>query len=134
MTGRYPTTGADHTGCGARGGGAERGGATVYLLAVGLVFVVFGLFGATVGAARTARQQARVAADLGALAGAGRAVAGSAAACATAGEITRANGARLAACRLDGLDVLVTAEISVTALPGLVRVVSMTSRAGPVRG
>ena len=41
-----------------------------------LVFVLVGLFGAAVGAARTARQQARVAADFGALAGAGRALGG----------------------------------------------------------
>ncbi|WP_091603348.1 Rv3654c family TadE-like protein [Micromonospora mirobrigensis] len=114
--------------------GGDRGSATVYLLAVGLVLVVFGIFGAAVGAARVARQQARVAADLGALAGAGRAVEGPDTACAVAGAIVRANGGRPVACRLDGLDVLVTVEITVTALPGLVREVSVTSRAGPVRG
>ncbi|MGK5671490.1 Rv3654c family TadE-like protein [Micromonospora sp. URMC 106] len=117
-----------------RGTGGERGGATVCLLAVGLVFVVVGLFGAAVGAARTARQQARVAADLGALAGAGQALHGEPAACGRAAEIAAANGGSLLACRLDGLDVLVTAEVAVTPLPGLSRVATATARAGPVRG
>lgn len=113
---------------------ADRGGATVCLLAVGLVFVLVGLFGAALGAARTARQQARVAADFGALAGAARALDGEAVACRLAGELASANRARLSACRLDGLDVLVTAEVTVTPLPWPARTASVTSRAGPVRG
>ncbi|RGC68303.1 hypothetical protein C5N14_13815 [Micromonospora sp. MW-13] len=104
------------------------------LLAAGLVFVVVGLFGAAVGAARTARQQARVAADFGALAGAGRALAGGPEACAYADEVVRANGARLTGCRLDGLDAVVTAEVTVAPVPGLTRVAIVTSRAGPPRG
>ncbi|MFG2010747.1 Rv3654c family TadE-like protein [Micromonospora sp. NPDC048868] len=118
----------------AAGRTGERGGATVCLLAVGLAFVMVGLFGAAVGAARTARQQARVAADFGALAGAGEALLGEPAACGRAAEITAANGGRLLACRLDGLDVLVTAEVAVTPLPGLARVAAASARAGPVRG
>ncbi|WP_434971474.1 Rv3654c family TadE-like protein [Micromonospora peucetia] len=112
----------------------ERGGATVCLLAVGLAFVTVGLFGAAVGAARTARQQARVAADFGALAGAGQALVGESVACGRAAEIIAANGGRLLGCRLDGLDVLVTAEVAVTPLPGLARVATVSARAGPVRG
>ncbi|SCL57612.1 helicase/secretion neighborhood TadE-like protein [Micromonospora citrea] len=112
----------------------ERGGATICLLAVGLVFVLVGLFGAAVGAAQTARQQARVVADLGALAGAGQALQGEPTACRRAAEIAAANGGSLLACRLDGLDVLVTAEVAVTPLPGLARVATATARAGPVRG
>ncbi|MEU6075848.1 Rv3654c family TadE-like protein [Micromonospora sp. NPDC047074] len=117
----------------AEQGAEERGGATVCLLAIGLVFVMVGLFGAAVGAARTARQQAQVAADFGALAGAGQALLGEPAACARAVEITTANGARLLACRLDGLDVLVTAEVAVAPLPGLARAARASARAGPVR-
>ncbi|MEV0425293.1 Rv3654c family TadE-like protein [Micromonospora sp. NPDC050495] len=113
---------------------AERGGATLCLLAVGLVFVLIGLFGAAVGAARLARQQARVAADFGALAGAGQVLDGDVVACARAGEVTRANGGRLMACRLDGLDVLITAQVEVSPLPGLRRTATVTSRAGPIRG
>ncbi|MEU3452461.1 Rv3654c family TadE-like protein [Micromonospora sp. NPDC006766] len=113
---------------------ADRGGATVLLLAVGLVFVLVGLFGAALGSARVARQQARNAADFGALAGAGRALEGDGAACGRADELVRANGGRLVACRLDGLDAVVTAEVGVSPLPGLVRTATVTSRAGPVRG
>ncbi|MEH1098189.1 Rv3654c family TadE-like protein [Micromonospora sp. CPCC 205561] len=111
----------------------ERGGATVCVLAVGLAFVVAGIFGAAVGAAGTARQQARVAADLGALAGAGQALLGEPLACRRAAEIANANGGRLLACRLDGLDVLVTAEVIVEPLPGLTRAARAGARAGPVR-
>ncbi|RIV36176.1 Rv3654c family TadE-like protein [Micromonospora radicis] len=119
---------------GDRAGDRERGGATICLLAVGLVFVLAGLFGAGVGAARVARQQARVAADLGALAGAARALQDGAAACARADEIVAANGARLVRCRLDGLDLLVTAELTVEPVPGLTRIATASSRAGPLRG
>jgi secretion/DNA translocation related TadE-like protein len=116
------------------GAATDRGGATICLLAVGLVFVLVGLFGAALGAARTARQQARVAADFGALAGAGRALEGEAAACGAAGKLVGLNAARLSACRLDGMDVLVTAEVRVTPLPWLTRTATATSRAGPIRG
>ncbi|MEV2236618.1 Rv3654c family TadE-like protein [Micromonospora sp. NPDC049891] len=115
-------------------GDGERGGATICLLGVGLLFVVAGLFGAGVGAARVARQQARVAADLGALAGAGRALQDEPVACARAAELVAANGARLVWCRLDGLDVLVTTEVIVDPLPGMTRTAMATSRAGPLRG
>ncbi|MCI4063816.1 flp pilus-assembly TadE/G-like family protein [Micromonospora sp. R77] len=113
--------------------GRERGGATVCLLAVGLVLLLSGLFGAAVAAARLGRQRAGVAADFGALAAASRVTAGEQPACATAAELVRANGARLVGCRLDGLDVLVTAEVTIRPVPGLVRTASVTSRAGPVR-
>lgn len=113
---------------------ADRGSATIWVLAVGVVIVLVGVFGAALGAARMARQQARVAADFGALAGAGHALDGEAAACGTAGKLARANGARLAACRLDGLDVLVTTQVTVSPLPWLTRTVTATARAGPVRG
>ncbi|WBC13583.1 flp pilus-assembly TadE/G-like family protein [Micromonospora sp. WMMA1998] len=112
---------------------AERGGATVCLLAIGLVFVLVGLFGAGLGAARCARHQARVAADFGALAGAVRVLDGVDAACARAAVLVSANGGRLAACRVDGLDLIVTAQVRVVPLPGLARVAAATSRAGPVR-
>lgn len=118
----------------AGGPAKERGGATICLLAVGLVFVVVGLFGAAVASARAARQQARVAADFAALAGAGRVLDGRPTACGRATEIAAANGGRLVGCRLDGLDVLVTAEVTVAPLPGLTRVATVSARAGPVRG
>ncbi|MBM0275605.1 Rv3654c family TadE-like protein [Micromonospora tarensis] len=113
---------------------AERGGATLLLLALGLGFVLFGTFGAAIAAAGLAGQRAAVAADLGALAGAARAFDGDAMACASASDIAGRNAGRLVGCHLDGLDVLVTVEVAFTPLPGLHRVATSTARAGPVRG
>ncbi|QLQ38944.1 Rv3654c family TadE-like protein [Micromonospora robiginosa] len=112
---------------------ADRGGATVCLLALGLVFVLAGLFGAGLGAARCARHQARIAADFGALAGASRALDGADAACGRAAALVTANGGRLTGCRTDGLDLVVTAQVRVVPLPGLARVATATARAGPAR-
>jgi secretion/DNA translocation related TadE-like protein len=106
----------------------------VCLLAVGLVLLLSGLFGATAAAARVARQRASVAADFGALAAAARVLAGERVACAEAVEIVRANGARLVGCWFEGLDALVTAELTVRLVPGLDRPATATSRAGPLRG
>ncbi|WP_425412998.1 Rv3654c family TadE-like protein [Micromonospora nigra] len=111
----------------------ERGGASVCLVAAGLVFVLAGLLAATVAAARAARQQAQVAADLGALAGAAQTLDGEPTACARAVEIVLANGATPAACRLDGLDLLVTVQVAVELPLGPARVATATARAGPVR-
>ncbi|MET7875897.1 Rv3654c family TadE-like protein [Micromonospora profundi] len=113
---------------------SERGGATVLLLAVGLVFVLVGLFGAAVAGAGMAAQRAAVAADLGALAGAAKALDGDAVACAAARDIAGRNGGHLVGCRLEGLDVLVTVEVVFTPTPGLTRAAASTARAGPVRG
>jgi secretion/DNA translocation related TadE-like protein len=62
-----------------------------------------------------------------------RAVEGEEAACARAAELVSANGGRLTGCRLDGLDIVVTAEVAVTPLPGLETTASAAARAGPVR-
>lgn len=113
---------------------SDRGSASLLVLAVGLMLVAGGVAGSAVAAAHLARQQARVAADFGALAGAGTVLDGPAAACARAADLVRANGGRPAACVVDGLDLLVTAEVEVTPLPGLTRTVRSTARAGPVRG
>ncbi|PYC68286.1 helicase [Micromonospora arborensis] len=113
---------------------SQQGGATVVLLAVGMVFVLVGTFGAAVVGAAMAAQRAAVAADLGALAGAGKAFDGDSAACTFAADIAARNGGRLVDCRLDGLDLLVTVEVAVTPLPGLTRIAASTARAGPVRG
>lgn len=112
----------------------DRGAASILVLAIGLMVVAAGLAGAAVGAARVGRHQARVAADLGALAGAVRAVEGEQVACARAGEFVDANGARLASCRLEGLELVVGVEVSVTPLPGLLRSATAGARAGPVAG
>ncbi|WP_433536662.1 Rv3654c family TadE-like protein [Micromonospora sp. CA-249363] len=112
----------------------ERGGATILLLALGLVFVLVGTFGAAVAATGVAAQRAAVAADLGALAGATRALDGDVVACASAADIAQRNAGRMVDCVVDGLDVLVTVEVAFTPVPGLTRVATSTARAGPVRG
>jgi secretion/DNA translocation related TadE-like protein len=108
--------------------GRDHGSASIWLLCVGCVVVAFGLAGALAAAAATARHRAQVAADLGALAGARYAVDGSAVACTRAAEIVEANGARLADCRINGVDVIVVAEVSVAGA-GTAR---GAARAGPV--
>ena len=106
----------------------DRGSASVWLLCAGLVVVAFGMTGALAGAAATGRHRAQVAADLGALAGARYAVEGAPAACTRAAGIVAANGARMADCRLDGVDLVVVAEVPVAGV-GTARGVA---RAGPV--
>lgn len=123
---------ADRDGGGAWGRGRDRGAASIFVLALGLVLVAAGLAGAAVGAARVGRHQARTAADLGALAGAARAVEGVEAACERAGRLAFANGARMVSCRLDGLELVVEVRVTVTPLPGLTRYASAAARAGPV--
>ncbi|ROT34371.1 helicase [Micromonospora sp. HM5-17] len=141
-----PVAGGGRSGPGRRRGGRrqgrgldwsrrpERGSASLWLLAVGLALVVFSLGAAAVGSARVARHQARVAADLGALAGAAHALDGAGAACARAAAIAAANSARVGRCALDGLDLQLTVEVPVEPLPGLRRIATATARAGPVRG
>lgn len=111
----------------------DRGAASLLILGVGLVLVAAGLAGAAVGAARVGRHQARTAADLGALAGAARVIEGEQVACELAGRFVAANGGWLTSCRVDGFDLVVGVEVTVTPLPGLARRASAAARAGPVR-
>lgn len=97
-----------------------------------MVLVAAGIGGAAVGAARVGRHAARTAADLGALAGAVRAIEGRDAACARAARLVAANGGRITSCRLDGLDLIVEVEVTVTPLPGLARSATAAARAGPI--
>jgi secretion/DNA translocation related TadE-like protein len=110
----------------------DRGAASIFVLAIGLVVVAAGAGGAAIGAARVGRHQARVAADLGALAGAGQAIYGEQVACARAARYVAANRGRMTSCRVDGLEVVVRAEVTVRPLPGLVRSAEAAARAGPV--
>ncbi|SDC43347.1 helicase/secretion neighborhood TadE-like protein [Geodermatophilus telluris] len=111
----------------------ERGSATVWTVALAGVLVAVGLAAVLVGAAVVARHRAGAAADLAALAGAARAVAGDPAACDTAGEVARANGAALTACTVaDGAVVAVTVEVAVRLGPLASRTAQGRARAGPV--
>jgi secretion/DNA translocation related TadE-like protein len=110
----------------------DRGAATIFVLAVGLALVLMGVAGAAVGAARVGRHQAQAAADLGALAGAARAVDGADAACERAGRFVSANGGLVTSCQVSGLEIIVRTEVTVTPLPGLTRHATAAARAGPV--
>jgi secretion/DNA translocation related TadE-like protein len=70
--------------------------------------------GAVVGSAVIARHRAQAAADLAALAAAGRVASGREAACGAAGALAAAMRATLATCALEDLDVVVTVEVPVT--------------------
>ncbi|MFC4063820.1 Rv3654c family TadE-like protein [Actinoplanes subglobosus] len=107
----------------------DRGAASILLLAVGLVLVGIALAAVTEGAARVARHQAGAAADLGALAGGPHAIEGQTAACAVAGRYVEANHARMTACVVDGLEIVVRTEVRLMLYPGSAEA---AARAGPV--
>jgi secretion/DNA translocation related TadE-like protein len=115
-----------------RGCGRDRGAASILLLAVGLALIAMGLAGASVGTARVGRHQAQSAADLAALAGAADAVHGQTAACGRAAELAEANGGQMTWCMVDGLEIVVWAEVEVRPMPGMVRHAEGGARAGPI--
>ncbi|BCY05184.1 Rv3654c family TadE-like protein [Actinoplanes sp. L3-i22] len=109
--------------------GHDRGAASIFVLAVGLFLVAGGVAGAMVASARVARHAARNAADLAALAAAGRAIEGAGPACAAARRYAEANGAQLTSCEVSGLEVIVRTRVPVrsSALAA-----TAAARAGPV--
>ncbi|MGY1914795.1 Rv3654c family TadE-like protein [Blastococcus sp. SYSU DS0973] len=78
----------------------ERGSATVWVLALSAVLALLATAAVLVGVAAVARHRAAGAADLAALAAAGRAVLGNPAACPAAAEVAATNGAELTGCRV----------------------------------
>lgn len=107
----------------------DRGAASIFVLGVGLVLVLLGLAGATVGAARVARHQAGAAADFGALAGGRHVIEGEAAACAVARRYVEANSARMTGCAVTGLEIVIRTEVPLAVFPASAEA---ASRAGPV--
>jgi secretion/DNA translocation related TadE-like protein len=97
-----------------------------------IVLVVISLGGVAVGSAVIARHRAQAAADLGALAAAGRIALGGDAACASAASIARRMGATIASCAVDGLDVVVSAEVAAELGRWGVGTARAAARAGPV--
>jgi secretion/DNA translocation related TadE-like protein len=113
----------------------ERGSATVWVLALAGVLAVVGAAAVLVAAAVTARHRAGSAADLAALAAAGRAVIGDPDACAVAAQVARGNGARLATCTVgQGAVVAVTVSVPVRLGPLGRYDATGRARAGPVGG
>lgn len=111
----------------------DRGSATVWVLALSGVLMSLGAAAVLVGAAVAARHRAEAAADLAALAAAGRAVTGSAAPCAAASSIASVNGAVLEACTVHPgavVEIRVGVRVRMSSLG--VRWAHANARAGPV--
>lgn len=92
-------------------GTSDRGSATVWAAALIAVLLVVGAAGIDLVSAVRARHVAGSAADLSALAAAGRSSEGTDGACAAARSTAEANGAVLRRCRLDGWDAVVVVEV-----------------------
>lgn len=100
------------------------------MLGLGLALLVLLGVVATAGGMVVARHRAETAADLGALAGAALAIEGPQLACAAAGRIVTANGGSLVSCRLEVLDLIVTADVRGPQGWGTAQA---SARAGPAR-
>lgn len=110
----------------------ERGSATVWVLALSGVLAVVGLAVVLLAAAVVARHRAGSAADLAALAAAGRAVRGDPDPCVAAGEIAAANGASLDECVVEDRAVVrVRVSVPVELGPVGERRATARARAGP---
>lgn len=109
----------------------DRGSASIWVLAAGLVVILVGLSSLTAGEAMIARHRAQVAADLGALAGAAQSLWGSA--CSAASAVVAANGATMERCSTDGLNVIVTAAVAVSLGRWSVGTARAIAKAGPAQ-
>ncbi|MCZ2858315.1 Rv3654c family TadE-like protein [Blastococcus sp. VKM Ac-2987] len=89
----------------------ERGSATVWVLALSAVLALLASAAVLVGVAAVARHRAGGAADLAALAAAGRAVLGDPAACTAAADVAAANGAELTGCRVEAGGIVEVAVV-----------------------
>jgi secretion/DNA translocation related TadE-like protein len=110
----------------------ERGSATVWVLTLCGVLLSLAAAAVLVGGAVAGRHRAEAAADLAALAAAGRAVSGAAEPCAAARSIAAANGAVLDSCTVHPgavVELRVTVEVPLGPLGR--RPASARARAGP---
>jgi secretion/DNA translocation related TadE-like protein len=117
----------------ARVGHGDRGSASIWTLSVGLLIVSIGATAVLAGSATIARHEAQAAADLGALAGAVLAVVDPTGACDVAATIVESNNAEFRDCRIDDLDVIVTAAVDVAGAPAGIGPAVGSARAGPLR-
>ena len=108
----------------------ERGAATVFGLGLVAVLLVATAVAVVVTQVVVARHGAAAAADLGALAGAGAARSGHEP-CAAVARAVSAGGAELVECRVEGLDVVVTAAARTRTVLGLWWRPKSSARAGP---
>jgi secretion/DNA translocation related TadE-like protein len=109
----------------------DAGVASVWAATAAAVLLLVGTVGVDVAAAVRARHVAAAAADLSALAAAGRSVEGADVACRVAADIAARNGAEVAACRLDGWDALVETRVRWSGLLPIRGPATARARAGP---
>lgn len=114
------------------GAAADRGSATVWVLAVAVVLAAAGVVVSLVLGVVLAHRRALSAADLSALAAAERLSGTPWRACEAASVVARANGAALVACDVQGDTVVVT--VAVHRVPPLVPPARGTARAGAPPG
>ncbi|BBX00156.1 Rv3654c family TadE-like protein [Mycolicibacterium moriokaense] len=111
---------------------ADDGAATPVAVAMMAVLVAVTVACVYLGAAVTARHRAQAAADLAALAAAGRLAQGAGTACAHAKELAEAMSTRVADCTVVGLDAVVAVEVAVALGRFGVGTARAVARAGPV--
>lgn len=111
----------------------ERGSASVWVLALSGLLALIAAATVLVGAAVLARHRATAAADLAALAAAGRAVLGDPAACSVGERVAQQNSAELIGCAVSA-GAIVDVTVRVPVHLGRLGVFSATAaaRAGPV--
>jgi secretion/DNA translocation related TadE-like protein len=109
----------------------DRGSAT--LLAVAMMALILAVVGAAmvVGAAVIARHRAQSAADLAALAAAGRLAQGQSTACEWAVSVADRMNARVTACAVESLDVVVTVDVDAALGRWGMGTARAVARAGP---
>lgn len=90
----------------------EDGFGAPLVLALAMVLCVLGAVLAAAGTVTAVRHRAEAVADLAALAAAAHALEGEPAACGAARRLAEEQGSVLVACRLDGLDAVVTAGVT----------------------
>jgi secretion/DNA translocation related TadE-like protein len=108
---------------------ADRGSASLVAVAMMAVLLAFTVGGVYVGSAVIARHRAQAAADLAALAAAGRLAEGADAACAQASVVAQAMRTAVTQCVVEDLDVVVTVEAPVAL--GVWGPARAAARAGP---
>lgn len=115
-----------------RGDRADRGAASVWSMGALAALLSVTVAALHLGGVAVARHQAESAADLAALAGAGRVVAGEQAACERAARITERMRVRLDSCRVRGWDVLVEVSAPPAGPVSRFGAARARARAGPV--
>jgi secretion/DNA translocation related TadE-like protein len=111
---------------------AEQGAASLVAVAMMAVLLALTIGGVYVGSAVIARHRAQAAADLAALAGAQHLADGPGVACAQATAVAHTMRSAVIQCAVDGLDVVITADVSLSLGRLSVGPARATARAGPV--